>query len=859
LTGFKTVTEKVPAAPGGLLSIARPALPLLVLAVGCGLYLSTLAPGIVFGDPTEYTLVPHVWGILHPPGYAFMTLLVKAWQTLVPIGTLAYRTNLLAAAAGVTGAMMVYGAVRNLTPLPGSLREGQGVGGEAAALLAALSLLTASNYWQHAIHTNAHIVTAMLASLAIYLLLRWRSTGRDGWLWAFGVVAGLSVTHHPLLVFGFPAYAIFIVCGRPRWQSLLILAGFGLLGLGPWLYFPIRSLIQPAPLFGPHDMNTLDGFLNLVLARGLTGVNLFHFGPAEQLHRLIVFWSLIRLQYAWPLVVLAGLGLLWLARRDPRAALLLGLHLFANLAFTLNSVQDVMAYLLVPLVSIAICIGAGALALAEWAARAARFLGRRSPAPSPWRARLASLPGASFAKHPEPPEGRASGHSLAHPTPPLRGVGGDRGHAGAVETRLPGASWAAGLSLALLIFPLASMVWLQPRISLRDRRDADAFVQSVVTHFDRKEMGALLLSDWEHATAWWYGQYVDQIRLDPSDVRLVYVNKPFVDAVWENIDSGPIYLIEYVPSVVNTGFRLRAEGGFYRLEPPPASSMPSIAHRTDLAFGPVELLGYDLLNPRVRAGDSAAVILYLRAPETTGQLIHPFARLGDREYRFTTDSHLLSADWQAGEVIAERWEITTPLDMPPGSYALEVGFSDLLTGEDFDPRVSLGSVTVEARDQAWEKGSRLTANFGQRAGVDRVEAWTGAGGGAQQAPWAEPLAVRPGQPIELRVHWRALAAPENSYTVFVHLLTVDNQLVASQDYTPLGGAWPTMLWFPKWLPGQTAVDPYTIQVPADAPAGDYYLEIGLYHLRSVVRVPAFDGQGSLAGDRFVLGGVTVVP
>jgi hypothetical protein len=68
-----------------------------------------------------------------------------------------------------------------------------------------------------------------------------------------------------------------------------------------------------------------------------------------------------------------------------------------------------------------------------------------------------------------------------------------------------------------------------------------------------------------------------------------------------------------------------------------------------------------------------------------------------------------------------------------------------------------------------------------------------------------------------------------------------------------------MLWFPKWLPGQTTIDPYTITVPADAAPGDYYIEVGLYGLRSVVRVPAFDAEGNLAGDRFVLGGVTVRP
>jgi len=788
-------------------------LPAAVFTGGGLLYISTLAPGLAFGDPSEYTLMPHLWAILHPPGYAFMTLLVKLWQTLAPIGTLAYRTNLLSAFAGAAAGVMVFGAVRSLPPLLTSAVRSSGEGSWGGeALFAAFSLYTASNFWQHAIHTNAHIITATLASVSILLLLRWRATNDDRWLYAFGLVAGLSVTHHPLLVFGFPAYVVFILASirpagsweaprnvvkgqRPRRSGLkvlLIMAAFGLVGLAPWLYFPIRSSIQPPPPFGPSNMNTLDGFLDLVLARGLTGVNLFHFGLSEQWHRLIVFWSLIQLQFAWPAILLAVVGLIWLARRDWQAALLLGLHALVNLIFTLNSVQDVMAYLLTPLVSTAICIGAGALALAD-------FL-----------------------------------HFLKTPTV-LKTFG----------------------VFTLLLFPLANAFWLAPRISLREWREADNFVSQVGTHFGGRGEHAILLSDWEHATPLWYDQYVEiRTVLDPIDVTVVYVNKPFVDAVWENIDKGPIYLIEYNRDIVNTGFRLRAEGGFYRLQPPPAVEPPAIPHPLDLKFGPVELLGYDLLTDSVEPGGGVPLILYLRAPEVTDHIIQPFARLGPWEHRFTTDSHLLTPYWQAGEIIAERWEVIAPLDAEFGQYPLEVGLSDLTTGEDLGERVSLGNVRVVGNEG--KRGNEgLAANFGQRVGVELVEGWAG-GSPVQTAPWPEPITVRAGESVELRIKWRALASVETSYTVFVHLLDSGNGLVASQDYTPLGGAWPTMLWFPKWLPGQTAVDPYRLTVPPDAPPGDYVIEIGLYGLRSVARAPAFDSAGNLAGDRFVAGGVRVV-
>ena len=68
----------------------RLALVLLLLIVFLT-YLFTLAQAPVFGDPTEYTFVAHILGIAHPPGYAFITLLGKLIQTLVPIGSVAWR------------------------------------------------------------------------------------------------------------------------------------------------------------------------------------------------------------------------------------------------------------------------------------------------------------------------------------------------------------------------------------------------------------------------------------------------------------------------------------------------------------------------------------------------------------------------------------------------------------------------------------------------------------------------------------------------------------------------------------------------------------------------------------------------
>jgi hypothetical protein len=67
-------------------------LGLSIFAVAFPTYASTVPPVQVFGDPSEYTFIPWILGIAHPPGYAFYTLLAALWQRLVPIGSVAFRT-----------------------------------------------------------------------------------------------------------------------------------------------------------------------------------------------------------------------------------------------------------------------------------------------------------------------------------------------------------------------------------------------------------------------------------------------------------------------------------------------------------------------------------------------------------------------------------------------------------------------------------------------------------------------------------------------------------------------------------------------------------------------------------------------
>lgn len=806
------------------------AIPLLLIPIA---YTATLARSVVLGDPAEYTFVAHILGIAHPPGYAFLTLLGKLFQTLIPFGDISWRMHLLSAVAGTTAALFAYATLRTISQSPISL---------LSALFTALTIAFAANFWQHSIHANPHILTATFLAANLFLLTRWgmamaEQDGRaDRWLYAFCLSAGLGVTHHPLTVMAFPAYLLFVLWVRPtiwrEWQTLLKMIGFALLGLSIWLYFPIRSPMEPP--FGPSTMNTLNGFLDHVLARGLSE-SLPFFALADLPNRALVFWTLLRLQYSLPVIFLALLGMLWLLfghrltqrltqrlkEREVdknfapfaslsevylscKLALLYGLVFLGNYAFVMSlRAQDVMAYLLGIFLIIGLLAGIGLYGLLTLTAVRLRMEAR-------W---LWLLAGALFLLGP-------------------------------------------GLQLARNA----------PRISLHDYNEGEAYVTAVFERFNGRNEDAVLLNDWEHMTPLWYAQFVEERWPDAADVRPILVStaRPWVESVFDYLSGGPVYLSNYRREIVDAGFRLRPDGPFYQVVEPEETSIPERLESEDweterveggrLEIGEVEIVGYLLPEREVTAGDYVPLTLAMRAPQETADFYVPVVRVGEMTFAFTTDSHLTSPNWRPDEVIVERFDFALPHDLAAGSYPLTVTLKNLNRDEEAGEPLSLGELQVTAQSYPIDT-TGLLGNFRQRVGLAGASAR--AAGQRVRAPWETPLTVQPGDTIHLTLQWESLALAEESYTVFVHLIDLANRPLLTLDYTPLGGSAPTHLWIPKWLPGQKLLDPYRLIIDADTPPGTYLIEVGLYEMVSGRRLHLSDVAGNLIGDRLILGAVVV--
>jgi hypothetical protein len=80
-----------------------------------------------------------------------------------------------------------------------------------------------------------------------------------------------------------------------------------------------------------------------------------------------------------------------------------------------------------------------------------------------------------------------------------------------------------------------------------------------------------------------------------------------------------------------------------------------------------------------------------------------------------------------------------------------------------------------------------------------------------------------------------------------------DQIVGQVDAWPVQGTYPTS----RWQPGETIEDTYEIRLAGDLPPGDYRLQVGLYLLATLRRLPVLDAQGRPIDDKVVISNLTV--
>lgn len=333
-------------APGGIAG-ADVLTAALIAAGACTLYALTSCRSIFWDDSAELAVVFPLLDIAHPTGYPLITLIGKLF-TLVPIGAIAFRANLVAAVAGAAASGLLYLLVREM-----------GLEWIAAVFGAGLWAVS-RELWDQSTAAEVYSLHACLTAAVLLAALRFMRTRSRAALVSAAALTGLAFANHLTSIWTIPAILWLGLAGgrgiparRDIAISLVALAA----ALSLYLYLPVRS--SQGLLFDNGETARPASFI-----RHVTGSQFRYrmFVEAEKTtaQEASDFARLMTQQWTPWLLPLAALGLYAMTRRNRAHAGAFVALVAANLFFDLNyHIPDKPGYFLPVWMSLAIWIAEG--------------------------------------------------------------------------------------------------------------------------------------------------------------------------------------------------------------------------------------------------------------------------------------------------------------------------------------------------------------------------------------------------------------------------------------------------------------------------------------------------------------------
>lgn len=259
-----------------------------------------------------------------------------------------------------------------------------------------------------------------------------------------------------------------------------------------------------------------------------------------------------------------------------------------------------------------------------------------------------------------------------------------------------------------------------------------------------------------------------------------------------------------------------------------------------------ELVGYDLPQKSVAPGGELPITLYWRARERIGEdfsvsivLFDASNQIVARWNAFPGEGLYPTRLWQPGEIIEDKYRIPVSLDARgPSVGRVQVSLFrrvplENLTAFDPDGRAvtpTIARFKITGQSQVKIQNS-VNYNFANQIALVGYDA---------------PKQISPGGAMSVKLNWRALTSMTDDYTVFVHLVDANGNIIAQKDDQPQSGTYPTSFWDV----GETIADEYVLAIPRDTAPGDYKIEIGVYRASDGTRL---DIEG--IGDHLTLAAV----
>jgi hypothetical protein len=627
------------------------------------LFLQTLAPSVatIFDDSLEFQLVAFQPGIAHPTGYPLYTLLGKA-MTLLPIGTVAYRVNLLSALCGALAAALVSLIVAKVSHR------------RLAGLAAGLALAVSPIFWSQSTLAEVYTLNAFLIALTIYFAIRWEevelqpdapAAQKRKWFWLIALALGLGLTHHRSIIFMVPALLVFIILVNRRvlLQKKTIVGALAclLLPLLLYAYIPLRGS-SLSSLDGSYQ-NTLTGFLKYV---GGVSYDVFLTGnPMNQSRMLLTYGQLFRDQFGLVGLTLTLIGLVYLLIRWRRVGILTVIAFAGYTIFCISyRVADIEVFFIPSFLFLAIWVGFGLACLMDMVVKVVCWL-----MPRPLEQIDTPIAPGSQAREVWRPSADSIGNILAVAVP--------------------------------IAFLALLWVRVQGHYPYQDRsRDWKVHEYGVDMLQQPLERQATIIGLLGETTLLRYFQQAEDLRPDIVTVAADTEDDRRV-AVKDNIERGKrVYLTRPLPGIAST-YHLSAVGPLIRVQKRPGivDVTPDFPSNVNLTNA-IHFLGYDLAYPERQSQTIVRPTLFWEVAghvpgnyKISARLYDKAGNLVGQTDAFPVHDAYPTNTWEPGEVVSDIYDIRLVTGVPPGPVRLVLVLYEPENGQEI-ARTEVGEITT---------------------------------------------------------------------------------------------------------------------------------------------------------------------
>ena len=234
----------------------------LFVFVVCAAFLPSTAYWL---DAPEFIAAGFNLGQPHPPGHPFLVLLLKAFSS-VPVGSIAFRANLLSATFGAVTAGLAALLAGDLAAVSAGER---GVSSALAGAVAGVGAGLCASAVIQSQSIEVYTLNSALVLGSLVLALRRPGDGRAGVGIAVLLALGLA-NHHFLTVLAAPGVLVAWARRTVGWRPVVVAVGVGaLVTVGGYLLLVARSLAGARPAWA--DAGDAAGLVWVASARIFAG------------------------------------------------------------------------------------------------------------------------------------------------------------------------------------------------------------------------------------------------------------------------------------------------------------------------------------------------------------------------------------------------------------------------------------------------------------------------------------------------------------------------------------------------------------------------------------------------------------